>query len=91
MSKEKEYIQAKYAECLDFCKDMEVRKKMAQQKIKERGQEIRVKITRKTNQEIENEKLKQQEKMKITEEIEKASMEGNIELLQQLFEKMNAL
>lgn len=91
MSKEKEYYQAKRAELLEFCQDMENRKSLAQQKIKERGRELREEITNKANQEIENDKLKQQEKLKIAEQIEKASMEGNLELLQQLFEKMNQL
>lgn len=91
MSKEKEYYQEKCAELLEFCQDMENRKSLAQQKIKERGQELQAEITNKVNQEIEQERLKQQEKMKIAEQIEKASMEGNLELLQQLFEKMNQL
>ena len=91
MSKEKEYYQAKRAELLEFCQDMENRKSLAQQKIKERGQELRAEITNKANQEIEQEQLKQQQKMKLAEQIEKASMEGDLELLQQLFEKINQL
>ena len=48
-------------------------------------------IVRKTNEEIEENKAKQQEKLNIVGQIEKAGMEGNLELVNQLLKKMKEL
>ena len=70
---------------------METRKSLAQQKIQERSKEIQAEIVSKANKERKDDMVKQQEKLSIADQIEKASMEGNLELVNQLFEKMKEL
>lgn len=91
MMNEKEYCKEKYLELLLFHQDMENRKMMAQQKIQECSEEIQKEIVSKTNKEIEESKVKQQEKLGIVEQIEKASMEGNFELVNQLLKIIKEL
>ena len=91
MKNEKEYCKEKYLELLLFQQDMENRKMLAQQKIQQRSEEIQKEIVRKTNEEIEENKAKQQEKLNIVGQIEKAGMEGNLELVNQLLKKMKEL
>lgn len=91
MKEEKEYCKDKYLELLEFERDMETRKSLAQQKIQERSKEIQAEIVSKANKERKDDMVKQQEKLSIADQIEKASMEGNLELVNQLFEKMKEL
>lgn len=91
MKMEKEYCKEKSLEMFAFHKDMEERKKLAKQMIIERGEEIRAEITNKTNQAIEEDLKKQEERMRVAEQVEKASMDGDHELVNQLLQKMNEL
>lgn len=91
MKIEEEYCKEKVLEMFDFHNNMEARKKLAEQMIQKRGEEIRAELTNKTNQTIEGDLKKQEERMRIAEQIEKASMDGNYELVNQLLQKMNDL
>lgn len=89
MKKEKEYCKEKTLELFAFHKEMEARKKLAEQMIQERGEEIRAEITNKAKKEIDENLKKQEERMQIAEQIEKATMEGNLELVEELLKRMN--
>lgn len=91
MKIEKEYCKEKTLEMFAFHNDMEARKKLAEQMIMERGEEIRAELTKKTNRAIEDDLKKQEERMKMAEQIENASVDGDYELVNQLLKKMNEL
>ena len=91
MKSEKEYCKEKYVEMLLFHQDMENRKLFAQQKIQERSEEIQREIVNKANREIQENQVRQQVKLSLVEQIEKAGMEGKIELVNQLLKQMKEL
>ena len=91
MKSEKEYCKEKYVEMLLFHQDMENRKLFAQQKIQERSEEIQREIVNKANREIQENQIRQQVKLSLVEQIEKAGMEGNIELVNRLLKQMKEL
>lgn len=91
MKDEKELYKEKRLEVLAFNKDMEERKKLAVERIKERGEQLREDIVNKSNRAIEESQKKQEEKMEIAKQLEKASKDGNLELISQLLQKMNEI
>lgn len=91
MKDEKELYKEKRLEVLAFNKDMEERKKLAVERIKERGEQLREDIVTRSNRAIEESQKKQEEKMEIAKQLEKASKDGNLELISKLLQKMNEI
>lgn len=85
----KDYYIKKYLEMLNFDREVEMKKKLIQQKIQERGEEMRIEIENKTNAFLEENMLKHKKEMDLIVEFEKRAADGDTESVNELLRILN--